>query len=69
MEFPGGLGDKREDWVEHQHQITRKLRNQFRTTKDMEVRGDAMARLHHQQTNPEVQAYMERVDASTCRGP
>ena len=69
MEFPGGLGDKREDWVEHQHQITRKLRNQFRTTKDMEVRGDAMARLHHQQTNPEVQAYMERVDASTRRGP
>eukprot|EP00985_Skeletonema_marinoi_P024148 scaffold16588_cov68-Skeletonema_marinoi.AAC.2 len=35
----------------------------------MEVRGDAMARLYHQQTNPEVQAYMERVDASTCRGP
>jgi hypothetical protein len=23
MGFPGGLGEKREDWVEHQHQITR----------------------------------------------
>jgi hypothetical protein len=26
MEFPGGLGEKREDWVENQHQITRQLR-------------------------------------------
>ena len=44
MGFPGGLGEKREDWVEHQHQITRRLRTQFNSTKDINVRTDAMAR-------------------------
>ena len=34
MEFPGGLGQKREDWVEHHHQITCKERVQFGKTND-----------------------------------
>lgn len=60
-QIPGGLGDKREDWVEHQHQITRRLRIQFRTTKDIDMRADAMARLHQQQTDPEVIAYTRKL--------
>ena len=40
MKFPGpgGLGQKREDWVEHQHQIASRDREQFSKTKDREVR-------------------------------
>ena len=55
MELPGGLGKKREDWVEHYHQITNRQRIQFRTTKDKEVRALAMARSMQQYTNPEVE--------------
>lgn len=69
MGFPGGLGEKREDWVEHQHQITRRLRTQFNSTKDMNVRADAMARLNQQQTNPKVQAYIDEVEKAAARGP
>ena len=69
MMFPGGLGQKREDWVEHWHQITARLRQQFRTTKDKGVRADAMARLQHQGTNPDVMEHMDIVDGDACHGP
>ena len=31
MRLPGGLAWKREDWVEHMHQVTNRLRTQFST--------------------------------------
>lgn len=61
--------DEVSDWVEHQHQITRRLRIQFRTTKDMDMRADAMARLHQQQTDPKVIAYIKEVEEEAARGP
>ena len=31
MELPGGLGQKREDWVEHQHQILKRAKENYKT--------------------------------------
>ena len=67
--FPGGLGQKREDWVEHGHQITAQLRQHFRTTKDKGVRADAMTRLRHQGTHHDVMEHMDIVDDDACLGP
>ena len=69
MELPGGLGWKREDWVEHMHQITCRLREQFRTTQDKEVRAQAMARAYQQNTDPEANAWKEEVNCGAKRGP
>ena len=43
MRLPGGLGQKREDWVEHHHQITSRERMQFVKTNDLVVRAHAMS--------------------------
>mmetsp|Transcript_22814 Transcript_22814/g.32611 ORF Transcript_22814/g.32611 Transcript_22814/m.32611 type:complete len:415 (+) Transcript_22814:104-1348(+) len=67
--FDGGLGNKREDWGEKQHQETSKTREQFRFTKDIQVRADAMAGLRQQESHPEVAAHGATVDADVCRGP
>ena len=69
MKLPGGLGWKREDWVEHMHQITCRARDQFRTTKEKEVRAVAMARAHQQNTEPAVDRHIFEVDRDVCRGP
>ncbi len=69
MKFPGGLGHKREDWVEHLHQITRKLRDQFRTTQDDQIRANAKARREQQYSNPEVEAYVIMVEEEAAYGP
>ena len=69
MRLPGGLAWKREDWVEHMHQITNRLRTQFRTTQDKDVRAQAMARAYQQNTNPEANAWREEVNAESERGP
>ena len=69
MKFPGGLGQKREDWVEHQHQITSRDREQYSKTKDREVRALSMARSRQQYTNPDVEQYEREVNASVSRGP
>ena len=69
MKLPGGLGKKREDWVEHHHQITSKERVQFRTTKDKDVRAKAMAGRHQQNTDPAVEAWQLAVDVKACKGP
>mmetsp|Transcript_18795 Transcript_18795/g.40722 ORF Transcript_18795/g.40722 Transcript_18795/m.40722 type:complete len:254 (-) Transcript_18795:64-825(-) len=69
MELPGGLGWKREDWVEHMHQITCRVRDQFRTTKDKEVRAVAMARAHQQYTEPAVDMWISEVDRDASTGP
>ena len=59
MEFPGGSGQKREDWVEHWHHITSLVRKQFRTTKDPEVRAP----------DPDVMAQEAAVNDDACTGP
>ncbi len=69
MAFPGGLGHKREDWVEHQHQITRRLRDQYRTTQDDQIRADAKARRSQQYSHPEVEAWGVYVDEDAKTGP
>ena len=69
MELPGGLGWKREDWVEHMHQITCRVRDQFRTTKNKEVRAVAMARAHQQYTEPAVDMWISEVDRDASTGP
>lgn len=68
MKFDGGLGHKREDWGEKQHQETSKTREQFSSTMDPQVRADAMAGLCQQESNPEVAAHIATVDANACRG-
>ena len=67
--FEGGLGNKREDWGEKQHQETSKKREQYRSTKNMDVRADAMAGLNQQESHPDVVAHGATVDADACRGP
>ena len=42
--IPGGLGDKREDWVEKGHQEGKNRRIQYRTTPSWETRANAMAK-------------------------
>ena len=41
----------------------------FRTTKDPEVRALAMARAHHQRTDPDVMAREAAVNDDACTGP
>ena len=68
MRLPGGLGQKREDWVEHHHQITSRQRVQFGKTNDPVVRAHAMARLHQQHTDPEVVSHDIAVNKAAQRG-
>lgn len=69
MELSGGLGQKREDWVEQQHQETSSVRNQYRNSMgDAERRGRSMARLMQQETNQDVVAHCNLVDADTSKG-
>ncbi|KAL7525693.1 hypothetical protein ACHAXR_001117, partial [Thalassiosira sp. AJA248-18] len=68
MRVPGGLGMKREDWIEHHHQITSKERAQYDKTKDRDVRANAMARAHQQHTNPAVVKQESKVNAAATRG-
>ncbi len=65
---PGGLGQKREDWIEHHHQITCKERAQFGKTHDEDIRAKAMARLHQQHTDPHVVAFTNKVNNSAETG-
>eukprot|EP00984_Skeletonema_dohrnii_P021263 scaffold10568_cov140-Skeletonema_dohrnii-CCMP3373.AAC.11 len=69
MRLDGGLFHKREDWVERQHQETCQNRVHHRCSKNVEVRSVSMARLHQQQINPDVVAWVAKVDADACRGP
>jgi hypothetical protein len=69
MLLPGGLGKKREDWVEHHHQITHRERVQYRTTKDANVRARTRENLRQQDTHPDVEAYLIKVDDDARKGP
>ena len=68
MKVPGGLGQKREDWIEHHHQITSKERAQFGKTQDEDVRANAMARLHQQHTDPDVVSFTNAVNDAAQKG-
>ena len=68
MKFPGGLGQKREDWVEHHHQITSRIRAQFGKTHDKAVKATAKERRHQQITDPNVVAYDNFVHKKAKRG-
>ena len=69
MELPGGLGKKREDWLEKQHQEGSLLRKQYRTTQQQDLRAEAMAGATHRDSRPEVVAKMREVDKNAERGP
>ncbi len=69
MRVAGGLGQKREDWVEKQHQTTSVLRKQYRSTKDKDVRATAAARASHRDTNPDVMDHIAATDKKGKRGP
>ena len=69
MELPGGLGKKREDWLEKQHQEGSMLRKQHRTTQQQELRANAMAGATHRDSRPEVVAKMREVNKNAERGP
>ena len=69
MRLPGGLAWKREDWIEHMHQVTNRLRTQFLTTKNRDTRSTAMARAYQQNTHPESNAWKDKVTGDTAKGP
>ena len=69
MRLSYGLAWKREDWVEHIHQITNRLRKQFRTTQNKEMRAQVMARAYQQNNNPESNAWEDKVTGEAVYGP
>jgi len=70
MTLLGGLGNKREDWVERLHQTSGSVREQYRNTiANAHARGISMARLLQQETNQEVVAHDNLVNADACKGP
>jgi hypothetical protein len=53
--FPGGLGDKMEDWVElMHHQTVQRLRLRFRTVKCFAKRAKEMTRMIQMHSHPEI---------------
>jgi hypothetical protein len=69
MALPGGLGKKREDWLEHQHQEGSAIRKQYRTTKNIDVRANAIAGATQRDFNPQVLAKIKEVDKKAEYGP
>ena len=65
----GGLGQKREDFIEQHHQITSTSRDQHRTTTNYEQRALTMARSRHRDYHLSVTAYIEKLIRETSRGP
>ncbi len=69
MAIPGGLGKKREDWLEHQHQEGHTIRTHYRTTQQQQVRANAIAGATHSKFNPELIAKKKEVKEAAERGP
>ena len=67
--IPGGLGDKREDWVEHQHQIMNLKRKQFGTTKNQDRRAVAMSNRTQIESDPKMNAHLSKCISQNARGP
>ena len=70
MEVPGGLGKKREDWIEQGHQCGSALRKQYQTTTNQEVRVRAKAidGATHHDWDPRVVAKGNEVDRAAKTG-
>ena len=66
---PGGMGDKREDWLEHQHQSGSLLRKQYRGTQSWDVRAKAMAKAYQRVTTPAMMDRINKVEKATATGP
>ena len=69
MCLPGGLGQKREDWLEQQHQEGSAIRKQYRTTQNQAVRANAIAGAAHREFNPNIIAKCKEVNMAAQTGP
>ena len=67
INIKGGLGNKMEDWVEHQHQFLKAEREQFRTVQDPLVRALAREKAASRNTHPDVLAQVDAVDRGNKR--
>ena len=69
MTVPGGLGKKREDWLEHQHQVGKLIREHYRRMQNSpQTRADAIAGASHKEFHPKILAKGSEVAASARRG-
>jgi len=66
--FPGGLGDKMEDWVEQMHQTGQRLRVRFRSVKCINKRAKAMAQTIQTNSNPALNEQIAGVHERASRG-
>ena len=64
----GGLGKKREDWMERYH-ITNRQWIHFLMTNDKEVRAIVVVHSMQQCTNPEVETWGAKANDKARRGP
>ena len=64
---PGGLGEKMEDWVEHQHQDGKRSRDAYMRVANVQARADARAHKGHRRCRADIRAQVELVksDASS----
>jgi hypothetical protein len=60
--IPGGLDEKMEDWVEHQHQWGMQQRRRFCTVQDPLVRALAREKATSRNTHPDVLAQVDATD-------
>jgi hypothetical protein len=67
INIKGGLGNKMEDWVEHQHQFLKAERQQFRTVQDPLVRALAREKAASRNTHPDVLAQVDAVNRGNKR--
>ena len=69
MKIPGGLGKKREDWIEQGHQAGSLVREHYRSAQNQEVRANAIAGATHRDSDPRVLARIKEVNREAKRGP
>jgi hypothetical protein len=66
--YPGGLGDKMEDWVERGHQVGKRYHSHLHTMQDLTQRSKARAKLVRRDNNPQVMAQVVSMqNASKCK--
>ena len=69
MKLPGGLGMKREDWVERMHQDGRNIREQHRAMLVQEQRAERINKSGFRDSHPAVMKVKEEVLTEAARGP
>jgi hypothetical protein len=65
--YPGGLGDKMEDWVERGHQVGKRYRSHLCTMQDLTQRSKARAKLVRCNNDPQVMAQVMSVQNASKR--